>query len=150
MHRTTAPIRFSVTWRSFHISIATTSAERDLAFRIRHDVFLDELLQRPRADGLERDDFDDQCDHILVRHLATGEAVGTARLNCSTQNDRFYSANEFSIAGLLALPEIKVEVGRTCLRRSFRNNMALGALGRGISSYAAVAGARGSSVAPAS
>jgi len=141
MSHTTAPIRFSVTWRRFHISIADTPAERELAFRIRHDVFLDELLHRPRADGIERDAFDDLCDHVLVRDLATGEAIGTARLNCSTNNERFYSANEFTIDGLLALPEIKVEIGRTCLRRTFRNNMALGALGRGISSYAAATGA---------
>jgi putative hemolysin len=136
-----APIRFTTDWRRFRIAIAATPGERDLALRLRHDVFLDELLRAPRADGVERDEFDDRCDHVLVSDLASGETVGTARLACSLSTDRFYSAGEFAIDGLLALPEIKVEVGRTCLRRSHRNNLALGALGRGIGGYAARAGA---------
>lgn len=141
MDRTATPIRFSLDWRRFRVSIAETPAERELAFRIRHEVFLDELLHTPRPDGLERDDFDDQCDHVLVRDLPTGEPVGTARLNCSLANDRFYTAGEFAIDGLLALPDVKVEIGRTCLRRAFRNNLALVALSRGIGSYAVQSGA---------
>lgn len=139
--RITAPIRFAFDWRRYRISIAESAAERELAYRIRHEVFLDELLRDPRADGIERDDFDDLCDHVLVRDLATGEAVGTTRLNCSLHSDRFYSAGEFSIAAIVDRPQVKIEVGRTCLRRPFRNNLALGALGRGIGTYAAAAGA---------
>ena len=53
-------------WRSFAIAIADNDAERELAWRIRHNVFLSEMQGRPRADGLEHDDFDDEYDHVVV------------------------------------------------------------------------------------
>lgn len=123
-------------WRSFAIAIADNDAERELAWRIRHDVFLAEMQGCPRADGLERDDFDDEYDHVVVTIAATGEPVGTCRLVSSSSTGRFYSATEFAIERFLQLPGTKIELGRVCLCPAWRNNLALAAVGRAIGWYA--------------
>lgn len=123
-------------WRNFEIAIADTDAERRLAWRIRHDVFLAEMQGKPRADGMERDDFDDAYDHVVVRIAATGEPVGTCRMVSSSATENFYSASEFSIDRFLELPGTKIELGRVCLCPAWRNNLALAAIGRAIGWYA--------------
>lgn len=123
-------------WRGFSIAIADNDAERELAWRIRHDVFLAEMQGRPRADGLEHDDFDDEYDHVVVTSAATGEAVGTCRMVSSSNTGRFYSATEFAIERFLQLPGTKIELGRVCLSPAWRNNLALAAIGRAIGWYA--------------
>lgn len=123
-------------WRGFAIAIAASDEERRLAWRIRHDVFLDELQGRPRADRQERDSFDDHYDQVLVTVADTGEPVGTCRITNTTATDRLYSATEFDISPFLAQPGAKVELGRVCLCQNWRNNLALAAMGRAIGHYA--------------
>jgi putative hemolysin len=130
------------TWRRFTIDIARNADERRLCFAMRHEVFLDELLARPNGDGLESDGFDTACDHLLIRDAISGDPVGTSRLACSLWAGRSYSGGEFELGGLPALPGVKVEVGRTCLRRTYRNNLSVVALGHGIGAYARAVGAR--------
>ena len=134
-------IRFAFDWRRYRVSVAADDAARVAAYRLRHEVFCVELLGRELPGGEERDAFDDQCDHILVHDAASGELVGTSRVNLGGDQDRFYSAGEFDLSGLLAQDGVKVEVGRTCLRRDHRNNLCLLALGRGVGRYAGTCGA---------
>lgn len=130
---TTTPL--SMRWRGFNLTIADKDSEREMAWRIRHDVFLKEMLGRPRPDGMERDSFDDHYDQVLVTS-ATGEAVGTCRVISTAATERFYSASEFAIAPFLAQPGVKIELGRVCLCPAWRNNLALAAMGRAIGWYA--------------
>ena len=139
--RQSPTIRFAFDWRRYRVSVAADDAARSAAYRLRHEVFCRELLGREIPGGEERDAFDEQCDHILVQDIHSGELVGTSRVNRGGERDRFYSANEFDIAGLLAQDGVKVEVGRTCLRRDHRNNLCLLALGRGVGRYAGACGA---------
>lgn len=133
---------FPFAWRHYHIDVARTEADRQAAFRLRHQVFLDELVGRPRADGIDQDTFDAACDHLLLRHAASGELVGTCRLAASLRATPSYAAGEFALDGLADLPGIKVEVGRTCLAAPSRNTLTLVALGQGIGAYARAVGAR--------
>jgi len=139
---TTRLAGFAFTFRRFTVDLARTAEERHLCYRLRHEVFLDEMLGRPRSDGIESDDFDAQCEHLLVRLASTDEPVGTCRLACSLWANRSYTAGEFHLGGMPALPGVKVEVGRTCLRRTQRNNLALVALGHGVGAFAQAVGAR--------
>jgi len=134
-------IRFTFDWRRYRVSIASDEVARASAYRLRHEVFCVELLGRTLPGGEERDAFDDQCDHVLVHDLASDELIGTCRVNRGGDHDRFYSAGEFDLSGLLAQDGVKLEVGRTCLRRDHRNNLGLLALGRGFGRYAGLAGA---------
>jgi putative hemolysin len=134
-------IRLRSEWRGFSIFLAETAAERELAFRIRHDVFLDELQGRPRADRQERDRFDEVYDQLLVTVTETGEPVGTSRLATSAMTGSFYTGTEFDLGGFLARPGLKMEIGRVCLCRSWRRNISLAALARGMGMYARQSGA---------
>jgi N-acyl amino acid synthase of PEP-CTERM/exosortase system len=67
--------------RYFAILPATTDAERQAAFRIRHSVYCEDLGWEPtRADGMETDAYDAQSLHCLIRSQATGEYIGCVRL----------------------------------------------------------------------
>ncbi len=133
---------FPFEWRNFRIDLARTESDLQAVFRLRHQVFLAELVGRPRADRLDQDAFDAVCDHLVLRHASSGELVGTCRLAASQLATPSYAAGEFAIDGLADLPEIKVEVGRTCLTATSRNTLTLVALGQGIGAYARAVGAR--------
>ena len=67
--------------RYFEIVPALSETLRDHAFRIRHEVYCEELGFEPlRADGRERDRYDAQSLHCLIRSLNTGQFVGCTRL----------------------------------------------------------------------
>jgi putative hemolysin len=136
LHTAETTTSLRLRWRGFAITIADCDQDRRLAWRIRHDVFLDEMQGRPRADRQERDSFDDLYDHVVVTVGDTGEPVGACRLTSTRRTGRFYSAGEFDIAPFLAQPGAKVELGRVCLCPAWRNNLALAAIGRAIGHYA--------------
>jgi N-acyl-L-homoserine lactone synthetase len=65
----------------YRVVPATTPELRDAAFALRHDVYAGELGFEPvRADGLERDAYDDAALHHLLLHRATGEWAGCVRI----------------------------------------------------------------------
>src|SRR5437868_3292836 len=85
---------------SYEIRLAATRHEVDLILRLRHVVFKKELAGSGETDGLEFDDFDLNCHHLLVSHVDTGEVIGTYRINTleiAGSNLGFYSAREFTI-----------------------------------------------------
>src|ERR1041384_6968495 len=63
--------------------LARGASEVRAAQALRYAVFnleLNEGLAESHATGLDADSFDAICDHLLVEHSATGEIVGTYRL----------------------------------------------------------------------
>jgi N-acyl amino acid synthase of PEP-CTERM/exosortase system len=65
----------------FAIARARTTAQRDESFRIRHEVYCEELAFEPvRADAKEHDEYDDGAEHILIHSVRTGTYVGCARV----------------------------------------------------------------------
>ena len=74
--------------RYFEIVPALTDELRRQAFRIRHQVYCEELKYEPvRADGLETDEYDRQSLHCLIRSVATGIYVGCTRLVLTRSDD---------------------------------------------------------------
>lgn len=131
-------IRFAQDVRRFHVRMAGDARDRATCYRLRHEVFLEEMLGRRHPSGLERDVHDDGFDHLLITDIASGEPVGTCRLRVLPAGQRScYSAAEFDLGDFPDTDGIKVEMGRTCLRRAYRNNLGLVALGRGVGAYAA-------------
>ena len=49
-------------------------------FRLRYQIYCLERHFEPGMDGLETDVFDAMSRHVLLRHRATGQAIGTVRL----------------------------------------------------------------------
>ena len=65
----------------FEIVPALDALTRDAAYRIRHEVYCEDLAFEPiRADGRERDEYDNHALQCLLRHRPSGEFIGVTRL----------------------------------------------------------------------
>lgn len=72
----------------FRVIPAITDALRHEVYRIRHQVFCEELtLFECRADGLETDPFDPRAVHLLLQETETGESVGCVRVVKGQRDD---------------------------------------------------------------
>ena len=119
----------------YTIKTAQTPDELKQSLVLRHEVFYRELLQREQSHGLDIDDFDLKCDHLLILDNDTQKVVGSYRLNCSLFTDRFYSSQEFDLTKLMAIPGPKVELGRACIDQAYRNGTVITLLWRGVMDY---------------
>lgn len=112
------------------------------AQRLRFEVFNLELGEGLAAShALERDvdAFDDVCDHLIVEQIATGEVVGTYRLQTgavAVANRGYYSEREFDFSVYKPLRAEMIELGRACVHAEHRNFNLLHLLWRGIANYA--------------
>jgi putative hemolysin len=115
----------------FEVKIATEPSEIEQAQRLRFQVFNLELNKGLKASygrGLDIDEFDPYCDHLIVRHLKSGEIVGTYRLLRGSQARRhigFYSEKEFDLSAIKKLDGELMELGRSCARKDFRDRALL-------------------------
>lgn len=111
--------------------LAQTPAEIESALRLRYEVFNIELAapNGKTAIGLEYDDYDAACKHLIVIDKLTAKTVGTYRLNSieSARNAQGFCAyNEFSLEDLpIEVLRQSVEVGRACVAREHRNSKVL-------------------------
>ncbi|HKY09870.1 MAG TPA: GNAT family N-acyltransferase [Candidatus Binatia bacterium] len=111
----------------FEVKIATEPGEIEEAQRLRFQVFNLELNKGLRSSydkGLDVDEFDAYCDHLIVRDLKSGEVVGTYRLMRGAQARRhigFYSEKEFDLGRIKELDGELMELGRSCARKDFRD-----------------------------
>jgi N-acyl amino acid synthase of PEP-CTERM/exosortase system len=66
---------------TFRLVVADTDPLREATFALRHEVYCRELGFEPiRADGLERDAYDDRALHYLLAHVPSGEWTGCVRV----------------------------------------------------------------------
>lgn len=119
------------------------------AQRLRFAVFnveLGEGLSDAEATGMDVDEFDAVCDHLLVVERETGGVVGTYRLQTGAvaraSGLGYYSAREFEFGVFEPVRGEMVELGRACVAAEHRNQSVLGLLWRGIAMYAQERGAR--------
>lgn len=103
------------------------------AQKLRHDVFAGEMGARlpMTVPGHDIDLFDDFCEHLLVRDVASGEVIGTYRVLTPAQAKRvgsFYSDTEFDLTRLRSLRNDMVELGRSCVHRDHRQGGVIMAL----------------------
>jgi putative hemolysin len=128
--------------------LALTEQERNDTYRLRFMVFnleLNEGLQSAYIDGYDKDRFDEVCDHLIIEDKATGEIVGTYRIqmgDVAGRNFGYYSEQEFCFAPFEAMRSQIVELGRACIRRDHRSSEVLHLLWRGIARYALMNGGR--------
>ncbi|MEK6211360.1 MAG: GNAT family N-acyltransferase [Pseudomonadota bacterium] len=113
------------------------------AQRLRFEVSNLELgvgLARAYGAGLDEDEFDPRCDHLLLEHCDSGTIVGTYRLLPGLRVASvagLYSAKEFDLTAFGPVLRELAELGRACIQRRHRNLTAFGLLWRGIAEYAA-------------
>ncbi len=119
----------------FIIKTAENHDELVNALHLRYEVFYRELLEKRRIYGFDIDRFDFKCDHLIIIDKKSGRFVGTYRLISSLFAKKFYSETEFDISNILALPGVKLELGRACVHKDFRTGSSIALLWRGISEY---------------
>ena len=126
----------------YRADFARTQAELEQVLRLRFEVFnieLGEGLDSSFESRMDRDKYDDQCHHLIVRDERTGELVGTYRMQTRAMADSghgFYSGEEYDLSGfpddLLAE---SLELGRACIGHAHRNGRVLFLLWRGLFAY---------------
>jgi len=122
--------------RSNHIiKTADSTEELNAVLRLRHLVFLEELLHRKKKSGKDKDRFDKTCDHLMIIDKRTGELIGTYRLQSSLHTKKFYSATEFRMKSIQKLPGNKLELGRACVHPDHRTGLTIALLWEGIRAY---------------
>jgi putative hemolysin len=132
----------------YDLAFAEHADDVTLAQRLRYEVFnleLHEGLSSAFETGLDADEFDPVCEHLIVRERETGNVVGTYRLQTGTNAERhrgYYSEREFNFAPFEPVRAEVLELGRACVAAAHRNHVVLGLLWRGIALYARQQGAR--------
>ncbi|WP_374639820.1 GNAT family N-acetyltransferase [Hydrogenophaga sp.] len=103
------------------------------AQRLRHAVFACEMgaILPNTVPGHDVDLFDDYCEHLLVRDVATAEVIGTYRVLTPEQARRVgctYSDTEFDLTRLRSIRDRMVELGRSCVHPDHRHGGVIMAL----------------------
>ena len=126
---------------TYRTRLATTAEDIHAAQRLRFEVFnveLQEGLSESWRTQLDSDRFDATCDHLIIEHIATGEIVGTYRLQtgaiAGTANG-YYSEQEFDFTPFEPFRNEMVELGRACVHTDHRRGNVLDLLWRGIAAY---------------
>jgi putative hemolysin len=122
------------------VSLAKSHEDVRAAQRLRYEVFALECgaILSSHEEGIDRDEFDDYCDHLIVRDQTTNEVVGTYRILTSWKAKdcgAFYSESEFDLRNVMPLVPRLVEVGRTCIRREYRQGSVITLLWSGLAQY---------------
>lgn len=130
-----AHIPIMIEKKNFIVKTADSKEELYTALKLRHDVFLDELLKKRRRSGLDMDKFDKLCDHLIIIDKRINKMIGTYRLQSSLFTKKWYTATEFHMKHIKKLPGTKLELGRACVHPDNRNGVTIALLWEGITAY---------------
>ncbi|GIH11980.1 GNAT family N-acetyltransferase [Rugosimonospora africana] len=128
----------------YTLRIADGAAEIRAAQRLRYEVFAEELGARLHTGtpGLDVDEFDRYCDHLIVVEDLTAAVVGTYRMLPPGRTGRRYSDGEFELSAQAVLADDLVETGRSCVRRDHRDGAVINLMWAGIARYMHLTGHR--------
>ncbi len=124
----------------YQVSLASGLEDTRDAQRLRHDIFRSEYgaVFSSHNDGLDQDEFDAYCDHLIVRHVPCGHVVGTYRVLLPQQArriGRYYSQGEFFMTRIERQIPGLVELGRSCVHPDHRNGAVIMLLWAAIARY---------------
>jgi len=130
----------------YRLRLAESLEDREAACRLRFKVFnieLGEGLDSSYETGLDTDQFDLFCEHLLVedkqQESPARRIVGTYRMQSgltAAKNLGYYSEQEFNFAPYEPLRPGILELGRASIDREHRTPEVLTLLWRGIAQYA--------------
>jgi putative hemolysin len=136
----------------YRMRMASSSEDRIAACGLRFRVFnieLGEGLESSYQTGLDTDQFDDVCEHLIVEDKQEDNParriVGTYRMqtgSAAAQHRGYYSQLEFNLAPYEPLRPGVLELGRASIDREHRTPEVLTLLWRGIAQYATDMGLR--------
>jgi putative hemolysin len=118
----------------FLVKLAENHEEVEKAQRLRYEIFNLEQergLKNAEKYGIDFDEFDEHCLHLLVLEKCSGNIIGTyrAHLGCIADSTKgFYSSREYEIHGLYKFADKCIELGRTCVSAEHRSGSAIALL----------------------
>lgn len=128
--------------RNLVVRLAQNRSEIENTLALRYHVFnleLGEGLSGSRDTQKDRDEYDNFCDHLIVEDQNNNNAiVGTYRIlrrSVAKKNIGFYSEKEFDLSNLYLLKEEIAEVGRSCVRKDYRDGSVISLLWSGFGQY---------------
>lgn len=126
--------------RRFATFVAQDAETIRAAQALRYRVFAEEMGAHLHTTepGLDIDEIDAYCDHLVVYDNQCGKVIGCTRLLRDDQAERlgrFYSESEFNLDAVLALPGRFLEIGRTCVDSSYRGGVIIASLWSGLAEY---------------
>ncbi|WP_426453759.1 GNAT family N-acetyltransferase [Paenibacillus sp. S-38] len=122
------------------VRLAQGEQEIEQAHRLRYSVFVEEEknMKLRSEQGLETDDYDDYCDHLVVVDEEAQRVVGTYRLlpgRRASGGIGFYSESEFDLSAFTVDRLHTLELGRSCIHPDYRGGRTIGLLWEGIADY---------------
>lgn len=125
----------------FEVKITRERSEVQEAQRLRFEVFnlaMKRGLESSYGLGLDADEYDSLCDHLIVRDRSTRRVVGTYRLLLGSEARRrfgFYAEREFDLKNIKRLDGELLELGRSCARREYRDKPLIPLMWQAIANY---------------
>lgn len=132
----------------FRVGLAESLDDLIACQRLRYLVFnceLGEGLDVSARSGLDRDQFDFICDHLMVADASTGLLAGTYRMQTGYRakgNLGYYGEGLFDFGPFERIRSEVLELGRACVHEGYRHTPVLNMLWKGIARYAVSCGAR--------
>ncbi len=136
----THPHDASPNFSKLSLSLATTSEEVREVQRLRYKVFIETMGLSALAndEGLDQDEFDAYCDHLIVRDTKSLKVVGTYRIlgpNSARDLGRYYAEREFDLARLENIRGSIAEAGRACIHPDYRSGAVIMLLWAGLAAF---------------
>jgi putative hemolysin len=126
----------------YSVRFALNKEEILAALSLRFQVFnleLKEGLASSHATGIDEDEFDEVCDHLIVVEEQSNSVVGTYRMQTGSSAGRhlgYYGAGEFDFSPYEPIRDSLVELGRACVHKDHRSIVVISMLWREIVRYA--------------
>jgi len=122
----------------FRIGLASDAAEVLEAQRLRWRVYRESFRADLPAGGVDADELDRFCDHLLVRDTDTDAVVGTYRIltpDRAREAGGYYSETEFDLGRIVSHGARVAEVGRACVHPAYRKGGVIALLLAGLTAY---------------
>jgi L-ornithine Nalpha-acyltransferase len=129
---------FGIDHGDYTLQSVSTSKQFLQALHLRKKVFYEEILGLPATlpETVDYDRFDDNAEHLLIRHRVSHKPIGYYRIILGARSCDFYSASEFDLSPLIDGRESAVlELSRACVDAEHRNGQVIQLLWRGIGAY---------------
>ncbi|ASP40252.1 hypothetical protein CHH28_16905 [Bacterioplanes sanyensis] len=112
------------------------------ALQLRYKVFVEGMGAKvPTAtQGIDQDDYDPHCLHLIVKDVHQDQVVGYSRIltnDSAAAAGGFYSASEFDLSQIVQPSKRYMEIGRTCVDPDYRSGAVIGLLWSGIAQFMA-------------
>jgi len=121
----------------YEVSFAKNKQEIIECQKLRYEVFAQEMGAEldSAATGLDQDQFDEHCQHLMVRDNKINKVIATTRIitnEIAEKAGSYYSETEFDIREIVSLDKKFMEIGRTCVHMDYRSSSAINHLWQGV------------------